>query len=85
MITIEVYSNTMFNDPVTSHPTGLENALEFVKKFVPDEAPFVDIYVDFTDDEKPFYQKTFSLLGCDSKTEALNFIVTIWETLCPTP
>jgi hypothetical protein len=81
MITIEIYSNQIYQDSAIRQPLDLSDATDFLERTIPERLPFIDLYVDYNDTAIPMYQKTFCLLGCTSKIEAINFVMDIWRLL----
>lgn len=80
IVTLEVYSCSMFNDVNIRQPTSLDDAIRFLERAISDPA-FVDIYLDINNDQKPCYQKTFALCGCENKQDAIQFIKTVWSLI----
>ena len=68
----------MFNDVNIRQPSSLDDAISFLERTI-SEPCFLDLYLDSNISDRPCYQKTFSIQGCESKQEAIQFVKDVWS------
>jgi hypothetical protein len=82
MIFLEIYCNSTKHTNKIRQPKDLQDALDFIDRTLPsNEKIFFDIYLDKTNLNEFYWQKSFSLNGARRKQDAIEFVRDIWNLI----